>query len=88
MWRRHWPAIGSRCGPSGPTIGAPLVKEPERCCFAVEIRDSDLKGLKLFGADYPEARRWLVYGGDQRELRDGVELLPIVKAFDELLQAL
>ncbi len=66
----------------------------ERGLHAIEVkrnsvvRDSDLKGLKLFGTDYPEARRWLVYGGDKRELRDGVELLPITSAFDELLQAL
>ncbi len=54
--------------------------------FAIEvkrrgrIRRADLQGLAQFQADYPAARCVLLFGGDRREYRDGVELLPLVEA--------
>ncbi len=50
--------------------------------FALEVKNSDrirtedLKGLKAFGDDYPESRRFLLYRGQERLLRDGVLCLP------------
>ena len=54
--------------------------------FAIEvkrtrtIRRADLHGLKQFRTDYPMARCVLLFGGDRREHRDGVELLPLAEA--------
>ena len=41
------------------------------------IRRADLHGLKQFRTDYPMARCVLLFGGDRREHRDGVELVPL-----------
>ncbi|MDR1728762.1 MAG: AAA family ATPase [Acidobacteriota bacterium] len=49
---------------------------------AVEVKNStkvsagDLRGMKAFAADYPEARRFLLYRGRERFLRDGVLCVP------------
>ena len=54
--------------------------------FAIEvkrsrrIRRTDLQGLTQFRADYPMARCVLLFGGDRREYRDGIELLPVAEA--------
>ena len=54
--------------------------------FAIEvkrtrtIRRADLHGLKQFRTDYPMARCVLLFGGDRREYRDGIELLPLAEA--------
>ena len=54
--------------------------------FAIEvkrsrtIRRADLHGLKQFKSDYPMARCVLLFGGDRREYRDGIELLPVAEA--------
>ena len=54
--------------------------------FAIEvkrtrtIRRADLHGLKQFRADYPVARCVLLFGGDRREHRDGIDLLPLAEA--------
>ena len=54
--------------------------------FAVEVKRSrrvrraDLHGLTQFKADYPMARCVLLFGGDRREHRDGIELLPVTEA--------
>lgn len=45
---------------------------------------SDLNGLKAFAAEYPEAKRVLLYGGDYEEIVDGVRLVPIAKALTRL----
>ncbi len=44
------------------------------------IRTADLRGLRQFRADYPMARCVVLFGGDRREHRDGIELLPLVEA--------
>ena len=54
--------------------------------FAIEvkrrgrIRSADLQGLTQFKADYPVARCVLLFGGNRREYRDGIELLPMSEA--------
>ena len=54
--------------------------------FAIEvkrtrtIRRADLHGLTQFRSDYPMARCVLLFGGDRREHRDGIELLPLAEA--------
>jgi predicted AAA+ superfamily ATPase len=49
-----------------------------------QVRPSDLRGLRAFGEDYPEATRWLIYRGKERFLRDGVMCVPA----EEFLRAL
>jgi predicted AAA+ superfamily ATPase len=49
-----------------------------------QIRPVDLRGLRAFGEDYPEATRWLIYRGSERLMRDGVLCLPA----DEFLRGL
>lgn len=54
--------------------------------FAIEvkrsrtIRRADLRGLKRFRDDYPMARCALLFGGDRREHRDGIDILPLDEA--------
>ena len=49
---------------------------------AIEIKNSatvhstDLRGLKTFGSDYPQAERLLLYRGKERLLVDGIRVLP------------
>ena len=62
-----------------------LVAYGEDGLFAIEvkrrrrIRAADLRGLRQFRADYPMARCVVLSGGDRREHRDGIELLPLVE---------
>ena len=44
------------------------------------IRRADLHGLKQFRSDYPMTRCVLLFGGDRREHRYGIELLPLAEA--------
>lgn len=50
--------------------------------WAVEVKNSavihpqDLRALKAFGKDYPEAKRFLAYGGKERLLKEGVSIEP------------
>jgi len=39
-----------------------------------------LSGLKSFRADYPEAKLFLLYGGDRRMYVEDVTVLPIQEA--------
>ena len=54
--------------------------------FAIEVkrsrtvRSGDLRGLRQFRSDYPMARCTLLFGGDRREYRDGIDLLPVADA--------
>ena len=41
-----------------------------------QIRPADLRGLRAFGEDYPEASRWILYRGRERFIRDGILVLP------------
>lgn len=49
-----------------------------------QVRPDDLRGLRSFGEDYPESRRWLLYRGSERLMRDGILCMPC----EEFLQAL
>mgnify|MGYP002395866651 CR=1 FL=1 len=42
----------------------------------VRVRPEDLRGLKAFGKDFPESRRWLLYRGRERLLSDGILCMP------------
>lgn len=41
-----------------------------------QVRPQDLRALKSFGEDYPQSRRFLLYRGKERLLRDDVLCLP------------
>lgn len=41
------------------------------------ISSSDLDGLRLFGLDYPEATRILLYRGEEQIMKDGVLVVPV-----------
>lgn len=43
---------------------------------AATIHPQDLRALKSFGEDYPEAKRFLVYRGNERLIRDGISIEP------------
>jgi uncharacterized protein len=43
---------------------------------SAQVRPEDLRGLKNFGEDFPESRRWLLYRGRERRLRDGILCVP------------
>lgn len=43
---------------------------------AGKVRPADLRGLASFGDDYPESRRFLLYRGKERLLREGILCLP------------
>lgn len=43
---------------------------------SARVRPEDLRGLKNFGEDFPESRRWLLYRGKERLLRDGILCVP------------
>ena len=49
---------------------------------AIEVKNSstlhphDLRALKSFGEDYPEAERYLLYRGKERLIRDGIRIEP------------
>ena len=57
--------------------------------FAIEVkrsrtvRSGDLRGLRQFKSDYPMARCTLLFGGDRREYRDGIDLLPVADALTD-----
>jgi len=49
-----------------------------------KISGSRLKGLKMFGKDYPGAKLYFIYGGDRR-LREGdIEIIPLKDALKEI----
>lgn len=58
--------------------------------WAIEVKNAatlhpqDLRALRTFGADYPEAERFLVYRGRERLLRDGITIVPAAEFLLEL----
>jgi predicted AAA+ superfamily ATPase len=48
------------------------------------IRPEDLRGLAAFGADYPASRRFFLYRGKERLLRDGILIMPCGEFLREL----
>ena len=43
---------------------------------AATVHSADLRGLKTFGEDYPQAERVLLYRGKERLLVDGIRVVP------------
>ena len=43
---------------------------------AATVHSADLRGLKTFGEDYPQAERLLLYRGKERLLIDGIRVVP------------
>ena len=58
--------------------------------YAIEVKNakrvdaSDLTALKHFAEDYPQAKRYLLYRGDDRLKRDGILCLPAEQFLAEL----
>ena len=50
------------------------------------ITSSDLRGLKAFQKDYPEAKCFLFCPTDRQEFRNNITIIPIEKALDRLDQ--
>jgi hypothetical protein len=48
------------------------------------VRAEDLRGLRRFADDYPEARLHLLHAGKRRWHEQGVEVLPIAECLLEL----
>jgi len=66
----------------------------ENGLLAIEVKRSsrwgqdDLKHLRAFLGDYPEASGYLFYGGDQEYHVDGIRVIPLSKALKQLPQLL
>ena len=62
----------------------------ERAFVAIEVKHTarpnkaDFAGLRLFGKDYPQARRILLYRGQERRFEDDILVLPV----DDFLMSL
>lgn len=62
--------------------------------MAIEIKRServlkkDLKSLKTFKLDFPQARLYILYGGKIEEFEDGVHIMPITNALKSLPELL
>lgn len=67
-----------------------VVMYGERGLHAFEVtrsavfRETDLRGLRLFCADYPEASGHLLYGGTRRYQYDRIQVLPFGEAIKTL----
>lgn len=51
---------------------------------AAQIRTSELRGLKAFARDYPQAVMYMLYGGNRELFIDNITLLPIDTALPRL----
>ncbi len=66
----------------------------ERGIIAIEVkrtanpRTKDFKALKAFNEDYPMARRFMFYGGSNRQYVDGIELITYLEGLKGLLEIL
>jgi predicted AAA+ superfamily ATPase len=62
----------------------------EHIFWAVEVKNSgtihpqDLRALKAFGGDYPEAKRFFIYRGKEKLMRDGISLEPATEFLQRL----
>ncbi|MGD0465268.1 MAG: ATP-binding protein [Gammaproteobacteria bacterium] len=62
----------------------------ERGILAFEIKRSksikgkDLSSLKEFNSDYPQAKCYFLYGGENREYYEGIEVIPFIEALKGL----
>ncbi len=53
-----------------------------------KIQPRDLTALKAFATDYPTAKLYLLYGGDQQEYYDNIQVIPFENALFKLPQIL
>ncbi|HSW28416.1 MAG TPA: DUF4143 domain-containing protein [Longimicrobiales bacterium] len=44
------------------------------------LRSKELNGLRAFGSDYPEAKRFVLFGGRRPEEVEGIRVLPVAEA--------
>lgn len=51
---------------------------------SARIRPQDLRPLKTFGEDYPQAKRALLYRGNEQFMRDGILCIPCDKWLSQL----
>lgn len=67
-----------------------FVSYGEKGLFAFEVKRgssvslSELSGLRQFKADYPMAKCFFLYGGDQERLIDGIDVIPFASALWKL----
>ncbi len=54
---------------------------------AATIHPQDLRALKSFGEDYPEAKRFLIYRGKEKLIRDSISIEPASEFLLGLKQA-
>lgn len=47
------------------------------------LRETDFESLDLFGGDYPQAKRHVVYGGSERRVHRGIQIIPALEFFAE-----
>jgi predicted AAA+ superfamily ATPase len=52
------------------------------------LRDVDFTSLELFGEDYPQSTRYIVYGGSEKRLFRGIHLLPAKDFFADVVELL
>lgn len=55
---------------------------------ATTVNSADLRALKEFRKDYPQASCTVLYGGEQPLLLDGIRVVPITEALRGLTQLL
>ncbi len=65
-----------------------------RGLIAIEVKRShtihskDLTAMRTFAEDYPEAKLFIFYGGQQREYRDNIQIIPMEEAVRSIPQIL
>lgn len=52
---------------------------------SANLSRQDLKGLRAFMTDYPQAKAYLLYGGRRRYWEEDIEIIPFAEAFSDLL---
>jgi uncharacterized protein len=55
---------------------------------ASRLRGADFDGLRAFGEEYPEAKRFLLYGGEREYVEHEVAVLPLATALPRLINLL
>ena len=55
---------------------------------AAQIRNNELRGLKAFARDYPQADLYLLYGGNREMFIDNIKLLPLESTLPKLSELL
>lgn len=45
------------------------------------LREADFASLDLFGSDYPQAKRYIVYGGNEKRVHRGINIIPAKEFF-------